>query len=591
MIGAAVLIAVMGGALFFAARNTGVEESTAVAPAPDARVMGGGVVPSDAAAPAEALAADPAPAIFPAPPRFDVVRIAADGGVLVAGQATAGAGLDVLLDSDSVAQTMVDPQGNFVALFDIAPSDSARMMTLAMRLADGTRVMSDDSVLVAPTPAPLDLAQTAVAEDAPAELSSNDTASIESASNDTEATELTMNDAGTDADTDDGTDAGSDDGRTDDQTAADQIAADASVTQTIADDTRRDDPTSTAQLTSRSDTSREAAPQIMPAPQAMTAPSAGSDAVAATDQPGSSAADTVASRQNIDAPALGDLASALSGDGSIDTAGLQSDLPAAPQVTDADTAPAARADAPAPPPAAPDAPDGARAAAPAEDTAPPVVAMAAPARDAAPEQSDAAGAPDAAAASGAAPQPLAPPAVLIGRDGDIRMLGQANVPTIPEVMDNIRIDAISYDARGDVRLVGQSPQPEDGVRVYLDNQFVSDTRSLADRSWRIVLPDVDTGVYTLRVDAVDAQGQVSSRFETPFQREEPALLGADAPDAGADTTPTVQALTVQPGNTLWGISSQTYGDGFLYVRIFEANRSQIRDPDLIYPGQVFTLPQ
>jgi nucleoid-associated protein YgaU len=32
------------------------------------------------------------------------------------------------------------------------------------------------------------------------------------------------------------------------------------------------------------------------------------------------------------------------------------------------------------------------------------------------------------------------------------------------------------------------------------------------------------------------------------------------------------------------------GSGFDYVQIFNANRDQIRDPDLIYPGQVFTIP-
>ena len=49
-------------------------------------------------------------------------------------------------------------------------------------------------------------------------------------------------------------------------------------------------------------------------------------------------------------------------------------------------------------------------------------------------------------------------------------------------------------------------------------------------------------------------------------------------------------ITVQPGNTLWGIASEKYGDGFLYVRVFEANTDRIRDPDLIYPGQIFTVP-
>ena len=51
-----------------------------------------------------------------------------------------------------------------------------------------------------------------------------------------------------------------------------------------------------------------------------------------------------------------------------------------------------------------------------------------------------------------------------------------------------------------------------------------------------------------------------------------------------------QVITVQPGFTLWGIASKSYGDGILYVRVYEANKDQIRDPDLIYPGQVFTVP-
>ena len=49
-------------------------------------------------------------------------------------------------------------------------------------------------------------------------------------------------------------------------------------------------------------------------------------------------------------------------------------------------------------------------------------------------------------------------------------------------------------------------------------------------------------------------------------------------------------VTVQAGNTLWGISRERYGQGILYVQVFEANRDKIRDPDLIYPGQIFNLP-
>ena len=48
---------------------------------------------------------------------------------------------------------------------------------------------------------------------------------------------------------------------------------------------------------------------------------------------------------------------------------------------------------------------------------------------------------------------------------------------------------------------------------------------------------------------------------------------------------------VQPGNTLWRIARDTYGRGVQYTVIYGANKDQIRDPDLIYPGQIFTLPE
>ena len=47
---------------------------------------------------------------------------------------------------------------------------------------------------------------------------------------------------------------------------------------------------------------------------------------------------------------------------------------------------------------------------------------------------------------------------------------------------------------------------------------------------------------------------------------------------------------VQPGNNLWNISRVLYGRGIRYTVIYQANRDQIRDPDLIYPGQVFKAP-
>ena len=86
-------------------------------------------------------------------------------------------------------------------------------------------------------------------------------------------------------------------------------------------------------------------------------------------------------------------------------------------------------------------------------------------------------------------------------------------------------------------------------------------------------------LYTLRADQVNADGKVLARVSLPFSRA--AFLTAMASGT---------FVVVQPGNSLWRLARRTYGDGFGYTVIYEANREQIKDPDLIFPGQVFALP-
>jgi nucleoid-associated protein YgaU len=183
-----------------------------------------------------------------------------------------------------------------------------------------------------------------------------------------------------------------------------------------------------------------------------------------------------------------------------------------------------------------------------------------------------------------APEP-APIVLLADEDGVQVLQSGGEGPEVATVM----IDSISYDAAGEVMLAGRAAG--DGfVRVYLDNAPLDTTPVEEGGQWRLDLPDVDTGVYTLRVDELDAEGTVTSRAETPFRREAVAELQALDAGSGPENPARVEIVTVQPGNTLWGIASDNYGDGLLYVRVFEANRDRIRDPDLIYPGQVFTVP-
>lgn len=61
-------------------------------------------------------------------------------------------------------------------------------------------------------------------------------------------------------------------------------------------------------------------------------------------------------------------------------------------------------------------------------------------------------------------------------------------------------------------------------------------------------------------------------------------------DPGQVLVPEVNTAIVARGDNLWRISKRTYGEGLRYTVIFGANSPQIRNPDLIYPGQVFVLP-
>lgn len=192
---------------------------------------------------------------------------------------------------------------------------------------------------------------------------------------------------------------------------------------------------------------------------------------------------------------------------------------------------------------------------------------------------------DPVAVAGDAPNPA--PVLIADADG-VRVL--PNTPAQPELVDRIALDTITYDPSGEVLLAGRGAAPGGFVQVYLDNQPVTSSRISPSGQWRSDLPDVDQGIYTLRVDETDAGGVVQSRIETPFKKEDAAavaaILGAETAAEGFD----VAFKTVQPGATLWAIAEQQFGDGILYVAVFEANRDLIRDPDLIYPGQVFRIP-
>lgn len=334
----------------------------------------------------------------PEPPRFDVVRVEPTGNALVAGQGAPGRPVAVLIDGAEAATADADGSGRFVALFDIPPSDQPRVVSLLMTLADGRKIPSEATVILAPTPAaPQQLAEAAAEAD--------------------------------------------------------------ETTEQVADGAQEDVPAQ-----------QEGTQQL---------------------------AEAVPSE-----------------------------------------APTAQTEAPQP---------------------------------------------------GAAADSVQAPAVLLADDQGVRVLQS---PSGDDLGGALVVDTISYGPTGAVRLSGKG-KAQAFVRLYLDNAVIGSAVVADNGQWQSEIEGIEAGVYTLRADQLDPEGNVTARFETPFKREAVEELAqvAPAPEAPGDTGVGVSVVTVQPGFTLWGIAKRSYGDGVLYVKVYEANKDQIRDPDLIYPGQVFEVPR
>jgi len=181
------------------------------------------------------------------------------------------------------------------------------------------------------------------------------------------------------------------------------------------------------------------------------------------------------------------------------------------------------------------------------------------------------------------PQPQQVVVVAIPRDtfGASRVL---QGPTIsPDVLSGtaVQLSAVNYDERGRLVLAGFAP-PRSMVRIKVDGRSAGTTIADDVGYWELTPANtVAFGDHTLTVESVDDAGAVVASTQLPFTRAEITQ---------ARLRPGELLVAVQPGNSLWRIARATYGEGVMYTVIYSANAEKIRNPDLIFPGQVFTLP-
>lgn len=546
------------------------------------------------------------PAFVLQAPKLEIARFEPDGSGIVAASAQAGVEVQVLLDDEVLDTQTVPAAGEFVSFVTIDLSDKPRLLTLLAR-HNGQELASEDSFILAPMPAPAapepQVDQLAAAQ-TDADIAASEEEPIELAEA-TETADPNAADQATDAPDPDAPGDGAAEGSTAETAQSEEVAlADVAVDSTDPDAVG--DASSTETAASGAADNEVATDVAAVESTGDQLPDAASEAVSEASpeavDPSVDVAEATSALPETEATAE-DAPAAEAPEETVETAVLEQaidDESARESSEDSVPAPepevAAVADTSEPP--APDttpAPQSPVEVAEAVDT-PEVPSsktetMAAVEEVQQPQPQD----PDTESPSGeAAPAPQATSSVAVlraGRDGVT--LVQPAAPAAPELVGKVALDTISYTETGDVQLAGRA-RPEALVRVYLDNSPVAELAAASDGQWSGSLTSVAPGIYTLRLDEIDpVDGIVLSRLETPFKREapevlQPAVTADQAPDQAA---PVVRAVTVQEGDTLWAISQQRYGSGFLYVRVFEANKGDIRDPDLIYPGQIFTLPE
>lgn len=153
------------------------------------------------------------------------------------------------------------------------------------------------------------------------------------------------------------------------------------------------------------------------------------------------------------------------------------------------------------------------------------------------------------------------------------------------------------------------------VRIYANDQALGDAKpGEGDRFLAEFQKNLAPGDYIFRAEGLAADGvTVLSRASVLFQKQ--ALQGetADAPQTAQTADPatstgtsesnsqtgtaqdTVEskpmAVIIRRGDTLWQISRRIYGRGVRYSTIYLANEGVTADPNRIFPGQVFKVPE
>ncbi|MBD1549388.1 LysM peptidoglycan-binding domain-containing protein, partial [Roseibium aggregatum] len=161
----------------------------------------------------------------------------------------------------------------------------------------------------------------------------------------------------------------------------------------------------------------------------------------------------------------------------------------------------------------------------------------------------------------------------------------------------------AVESEGSKLYVAGTGEPGLKVRVYVAGEFVGEAKIGPNGRWLLEgSKTLKPGTVEVRADMIgDDKGTVVARAAVNFEKAAEQIVltkviasgetATDAGGAGATVTKPLPNVIIHKGDNLWTISRRLYGKGIRYTTIYQANKGQIRNPDLIYPGQVFLTPE
>jgi len=220
-----------------------------------------------------------------------------------------------------------------------------------------------------------------------------------------------------------------------------------------------------------------------------------------------------------------------------------------------------------------------------------------------------------------------PTVALLTPDKPTLVMPQASAPASAAEITTA-VEAVDIEPNGKVHVSGHA-HPGAEVRLYLNDSFVTSVTAGPDGHLAVTINEgVAPGKYRVRLDELASKsGAVRARAEVPLNvpdrmttasispssvstaapqsaapqnaaTQAPQQLAASSSTASADkaapaaevVVPKVTTMTVVRGDSLWRLSRNSLGSGERYALIFKANKQQIRNPNLIYPGQILVVP-